>query len=302
VAHSHEGPAPDSDSRLLGAALALIVAFMIGEVLAAVFAGSLALLADAGHMLTDAVALGASWWVARLALRPARGAMTFGFKRAEILSAAGNGVTLTVTAAVILILAIQRLLHPTHVRGAVMTVVAFTGVAVNLAATTILARANRERLNVAGAFAHLVTDLWAFVGTALAGIIVLTTGFSRADPIASLVVVGLMVRAAWQLLSASGRILLEAAPEDVDLDDVRAHIMALPEVTAVHDLHAWVLTSDLPAVSAHVVVSDSCFANRRSPQLLDMLQECLAGHFDVAHSTFQIEPASHLEHELEQHD
>jgi cobalt-zinc-cadmium efflux system protein len=302
VLHSHHGPAADSDSHLLGAALALIVAFMVGEVLAAVFAGSLALLADAGHMLTDAVALGASWWVARLALRPARGSMTFGFKRAEILSAAGNGVTLTVTAAVILIIAIQRLLHPIHVRGAVMTVVALIGVAVNLGATTILARANRERLNVAGAFAHLVTDLWAFVGTAVAGIIVLTTGFSRADPIASLVVVALMVRAAWQLLRASGRILLEAAPEGVDLDDVRAHIMALPEVTAVHDLHAWVLTSDLPAVSAHVVVSDSCFAGGRSPQLLDMLQECLAGHFDVAHSTFQIEPASHLEHELEQHD
>jgi cobalt-zinc-cadmium efflux system protein len=302
LTHSHQSPTADTDSRLLGTALALIVAFMVGEVFAAVFAGSLALLADAGHMLTDAVALGASWWVARLALRPAHGAMTFGFKRAEILSAAGNGVTLTVTAAVILIVAIQRLVHPIHVHGAIMTVVAIAGVAVNLAATTILARANRERLNVAGAFAHLVTDLWAFMGTALAGIIVLTTGFSRADPIASLVVVGLMVRAAWQLLRASGRILLEAAPEDVDLDDVRAHIMDLPEVTAVHDLHAWVLTSDLPAVSAHVVVSDSCFADGRSPQLLDMLQACLAGHFDVAHSTFQIEPASHLEHELEQHD
>ncbi len=299
--HSH-GVGADADIRYLLIALCLIVAFMAGEVVAAFWSGSLALLADAGHMLTDAGALGASLWAARLASRPAAGAMTFGFKRAEILSAAANGVTLAAVGAVILVTAIQRLVHPISVDGAVMTIVATIGVAVNLLATTVLARANRDRLNIAGAFAHLVTDLWAFLGTVVAGIIIMTTGFDRIDPIASLVVVVLMGRAAWGLLRASGRILLEAAPEDVDLAEVRQHILDLPEVSAVHDLHAWVVTSDLPAVSAHVVVADACFANGLAPQVLDRLQACLAGHFDVEHSTFQLEPAGHLEHESPQHD
>ncbi|MBV9660964.1 MAG: cation diffusion facilitator family transporter, partial [Acidimicrobiales bacterium] len=155
---------------------------------------------------------------------------------------------------------------------------------------------------VAGAFAHLVTDLWAFAGTAAAAVVVITTGLQRADAIASLLVVGLMVHAAWGLLRASGRILLEAAPEDVDLQEVRDHILELPEVTSVHDLHAWVVTSDLPAVSAHVVIADACFANGMAPQVLDQLQACLAGHFDVEHSTFQLEPAGHVDHESPQHE
>jgi cobalt-zinc-cadmium efflux system protein len=291
-----------ADARYLLSALALIVAFMVGEIAAAALAGSLALFADAGHMLTDAGALGASWWAARLADRPAGGRMTFGLKRAEIISAAVNGVALAVVGAVILVTAADRLVHPVSVHGGVMTIVAAVGVAVNLVAATILARANRDRLNIAGAMAHLVTDLWAFVGTATAGLVILFAGFDRADPIASLVVVGLMARAAWSLLGRSGRILLEAAPEDFDLDDVRSHILRLPQVSAVHDLHAWVVTSDLPAVSAHVVVSDACFADGSAPQVLDALQDCLAGHFDVEHSTFQLEPASHVEHEAHQHD
>jgi cobalt-zinc-cadmium efflux system protein len=282
--------------------LALIVAFMSGEIAVAVLAGSLALLADAGHMLTDAGALGASLWAVYLAERPARGVMTFGFKRAEILSAAVSGLALAVVGAVILVSAVERLIKPVHVDGAVVTVVAGIGVAVNLLATSVLARANRKRLSIAGAFAHLVTDLWAFVGTALAGIVIITTGFNRADPIASLVIVVLMGRAGWGLLRASGRILLEAAPEGVDLDDVRNHILELADVTSVHDLHAWVVTSDMPALSAHVVIDEACFENGKAPQVLDQLQACLAGHFDVAHSTFQLEPASHIEHESPQHD
>jgi cobalt-zinc-cadmium efflux system protein len=300
--HHHHEIGIDHDARYLIAALVLIVGFMIGEVITAFVASSLALLADAGHMLTDAGALGASLWAARLALRPPTRGMTFGFKRAEILSAAFNGITLAVTGAVILVIAIDRLIHPVHVRGLLVTVVAAVGVVVNLAATAILARANRERLNIAGAFAHLITDLWAFVGTVVAGIVITVTGFDRADPIASLVVVALMARASWRLLHAAGRILLEAAPEDMDLDEVRSHLLEVPEVTAVHDLHLWVVTSDLPAISAHVVIADGCFDNGRAPQVLDQLQACLAGHFDVEHSTFQLEPASHVEHEVHQHD
>lgn len=275
---------------------------MIGEVVAAVLAGSVALLADAGHMLTDAGALGMSYWAARLAGRPAAGSMTYGFKRAEILSAALNGLTLSVVAAAITVGAVERLIHPGSVDGLTLVVVAATGIAVNLVATAVLARVGRRSLNIRAALAHLVTDMWAFTGTVAAGVVILTTGFRRADPIASLLVVALMVRASWVLLRESGRILLEAAPEEVDLDELRAHIMEMDEVSAVHDLHAWVLTSDLPAVSAHVVVADACFANGTAPQVLDRLQACLAGHFDVEHSTFQLEPASHVDHEASLHD
>lgn len=275
---------------------------MAGEVAAAVLSSSLALLADAGHMLTDAGALGMSIWAARLAGRPAVGAMTFGFKRAEILSAAANGVALAVVGGALLVGAGLRLAHPAPVDGATVLAVALVGVGVNLAATTVLQRADRASLNVAGAFAHLLTDLWAFAGTAVAGIVIMASGFQRADAIASLGVVALMATAAWRLLRASGRILLEAAPEGVDLQKLREHILGVAEVTAVHDLHAWVVTSDLPAVSAHVVVADACFANGKAPQVLDELQACLAGHFDVEHSTFQLEPATHVEHEPNRHD
>lgn len=302
AAHVHEGGDLSADARYLTAALILILAFMVAEVIAAIFAGSVALLADAGHMLTDAGALGASLWALRLAERPPAGRMTFGFKRAEILSAAANGVTLAAIGVLLFATAVNRLVHPIAVHGAPVTAVAAAGVVVNVAATAILARANRRRLNIAGALAHLVTDLWAFVGTLAAGVVIMTTGFDRADPIASLVIVALMGRAAYTLLRASGRILLEAAPDDMDLAVLRSHLLELPEVAAVHDLHVWVLNSDLPAVSAHVVVDDRCFADGSAPRLLDQLQACLAGHFDVEHSTFQLEPSGHVDHESPQHD
>ena len=297
----HTG-AVDADARYLSAALALILMFMVAEVVAAVLAGSVALLSDAAHMLTDAGALGASLWALHLAERPAAGRMTFGFKRAEILSAAANGVTLAAVGVLLLATAVNRLVHPISVHGAPVTGVAAAGVVVNVAATAILARASRRRLNIAGALAHLVTDMWAFVGTLDAGIVIMTTGFDRADPIASLVIVALMGRAAYTLLRASGRILLEAAPEDMDLTVLRNHLLELPEVTAVHDLHVWVLNSDLPAVSAHVVLEDRCCADGSTPRVLDEMQACLAGHFDVEHSTFQLEPAGHVDHESPQHD
>ena len=293
---------PGADGRYLTAALVLIVAFMIGELTAAFLSHSLALIADAGHMLTDAAAVGAALWTVHLARRPPTTGMTFGYRRAEVLSAALNGVTLFAVGAVILVEAVHRLVHPAAIRGTALLVVAAVGVVVNLAATVAVGRANRDRLDVAGAFAHLVTDVWAFIGTLVAGIVIVTTGFERADSIASLVVVALMARAAWPLLRSAGRILLEGAPEGVDLEAVRHHILELPGVSAVHDLHAWVVTSDLPAVSAHVVVSDACFASGAAAQLLDELQSCLAGHFDVGHSTFQLEADGHTDHESSFHD
>jgi cobalt-zinc-cadmium efflux system protein len=304
--HRHfHGPNWDSrqtDVRYLTAALALIAAFMAAEVIVAFAAGSVALFADAGHMLIDVGALGASIWAARLASRPASVSMTYGLKRAEVLSAAVNGIVLLVVAVVVGVEAIRRLIHPVGVTGAALVIVAAVGVVVNLVATGVLARANRTSLNIAGAFAHVRTDLWAFVGTFVAGVIVIVTGWNRADPLASLVIVALMVQAAVALLGDSGRVLLEGTPKGVDLAEVRAHILELPEVETVHDLHAWVVTSDLPAVSAHVVVRDDCFANGLAPQVLDRLQACLAGHFDVEHSTFQLEPVGHVDHESPQHD
>jgi cobalt-zinc-cadmium efflux system protein len=298
--HSHAVSA-DADKRYLLVALGLLSGFLVVEVVVAFTAGSVALLADAGHMLSDLGALGGSLWALDLAARPARDAWTYGWKRAEILSAAGNGVTLLVVSALITFEAVRRLIDPPPVAGLAVLLVALVGVAVNLAATVVLGKANRTSLNIEGAFQHLLTDLYGFLATVVAGIVILATGYRRADALASLVVVVLMLRAAYQLLRDSGKILLEAAPEGVDLEDLRAHLLETEHVTEVHDLHAWTVTSDLPAVSAHIVVSDACFQSGHCAQILDELQACLTGHFDVEHSTFQLEPPGHANHESHQH-
>jgi cobalt-zinc-cadmium efflux system protein len=295
--HDHISSHGGAHRSNLLVSIALIGGFMLAEVIAGAAAGSLALLADAGHMLADVGAIGAALWALHLADRPAEGSWTFGFKRAEILSAAGNGVLLLVVAAVVALVAVRRLIHPPTVHGLTVAVVAAVGIVINLGAAWVLAAGHRSSLNVEGAFQHILTDLYGFIATLIAGLIILGTGFSRADPIASLVVVALMLRASWGLLKASLRILLEAAPEAVDLADVRSHLLEPAHVRDVHDLHVWTVTSDLPAISAHVVVDDSCFLDGHAPQVLDELQQCLAGHFDVEHSTFQLEPASHADHE-----
>jgi cobalt-zinc-cadmium efflux system protein len=286
-----------SDLRCLAGALGLIASFMVGEVVAATVGGSLALLADAGHMLTDVAALGAGVFAARLARRPPSGVWTYGLKRAEILSAAANGVSLAAIGLVIVVEAARRLASPQPVAGAVVVATALAGAAVSLAAALLLARANRSSLNVRAAFAHVLTDLYAFGGTALAGVVIVVTGWERADALASLFVAALMARAAFGLLRDAGRVLLQGAPEELDLRDIRLHLRAVPHVLDVHDLHAWTVTSGLPTLSAHVVVEDHCFTTGHAPQLLDALQGCLAGHFDVAHATFQLEPISHGGHE-----
>lgn len=293
----HDHATGDRDVRLLLVAFAVITAFLVGEVIVAVVASSLALLADAGHLLIDALALLLAAGAARLAQRPVTDRWSFGLGRAEVLSAAINGVTLLVVGAVVLVEALRRLVHPPDVSGLPVVVTAVVGLGVNLFTTLLLSRADRTSMNIAGAFAHIVTDAFAFGATLIAGVVVASTDFSRADPIASLFVVALMVYAAWGLLRQSGGVLLERVPDDVNLAELRAHLAESMHVIDVHDLHAWTVGSGLPAVSAHVVVSDECFAEGRTPQLLDQLQGCLAGHFDVEHSTFQLEPAGHTEHE-----
>jgi len=279
-AHDHSG-----DRRRLALALALILAFMGGEIAAGIVAHSLALLADAGHMLTDAAALTAALVAATLAARPARGAWTFGFGRAEILAAQGNGIALLLVAVWIAYAASRRLASPTHVHGGIVVGVALAGIAVNLAATLVLAGADRTRLNVRGAFLHVASDLAAFVGTAIAGALILVTGWNRFDAIASLLVAALMIWAAWSLLRDSGRIFLEAAPAGIDPDAVAARLAADPDVVEVHDLHVWTVTSGFPALAAHVLVSPDtdCHGARRR------LQQLLEDRFRLHHVTLQVD-------------
>jgi cobalt-zinc-cadmium efflux system protein len=289
MAHDHvhgaHGVSADADSRKLTIALGLIVGFMAVEVATGVIAHSLALLSDAGHMLTDAVAIGLSLIAVRLAQRPAQGAMTFGLRRVEILSAQFNGATLLVLAAFIVYEAIRRLVSPPHVRGGLMLAIALVGIVVNLAAAWTLAKANRESLNVEGSFQHIVTDLWAFIGTAIAAGIILATGFGRADPIASLLVAGLMLRSSYGLLRDSGRVFLEAAPKGLDPQTIGRAMAAQSGVVEVHDLHVWEVTSGFPALSAHVLVGreNDCHDARRS------LEAMLHERFEIEHTTLQVD-------------
>jgi cobalt-zinc-cadmium efflux system protein len=284
--HGH-GVTAGSDGRLITMVLALIVGFLLFEVVMAFAGHSLALLADAGHMLTDAGALGASLLAIRLARRPASGVWTFGLKRAEVLSAQANGITLLGSSALVAFEAISRLIRPLPVTGGIVVAVAAAGVAVNVAATWVLARANRGSINVRGAFAHIVTDLYGFIGTLAAGIVIIATGFERADAIASLIVVGLMLRAAWGLLGETGRILLEAAPEGYAPGEITSAITSQPGVASVHDVHVWLITSGFPALSAHVLVRPpaDCHQVRRD------LEQLLCERFSLDHTTLQVDHA-----------
>ncbi|HET6570489.1 MAG TPA: cation diffusion facilitator family transporter [Solirubrobacterales bacterium] len=282
--HSH-GASADADRGKLAVALAMILAFMAAEVVTGILANSLALLSDAAHMLTDAAAIGFSLVAIELAQRPAEGRMTFGLKRAEILSAQANGITLLVLAAIIAIEAVRRLVSPPEVEATLILVVALAGIVVNLAATATLARANRESLNVEGSFQHILTDLFAFVGTAIAATVILLTGFDRADAIASLLVAGLMLRSAIGLLRESGRIFLEAAPKEIDPREI-GHLMAEQGgVVEVHDLHVWEVTSGFPALSAHVTVGADADCHRARLELAELIER----EFDIDHTTLQVE-------------
>jgi cobalt-zinc-cadmium efflux system protein len=286
--HGHAGHAharAATDARALTIALTLILAFMGAEVVAGIVASSLALLSDAAHMLTDAAALALSLAALRIARRPARGAMTYGFGRVEILSAQANGITLVLLALWIVYEAIRRLAAPPEVEGAIVVVVAVVGIAVNLAATFVLAGASRESLNVEGSFQHILTDLFAFIATAIAGAIILLTGFARADALASLLVAASMLYAGTRLVIASGRVFLEAAPAGLDPELIGRTLAAHPGVVEVHDLHVWEVTSGFAALSAHVVVG----SGRDCHELRRALQAELAERFELRHTTLQVD-------------
>ena len=294
--HEH-GPPPGADVRWLSGALALILAFMAGEVAAGLAAHSLALISDAAHMLTDAASIALVIITARLAARPPAGGYTWGLKRTEIMSAQANGITLVLLAIWLGYSAIRRLVTPPVVHGGTVLVVALIGIAVNVAATLLIARAGTgtgtgvraapRSLNLTGAFQHILTDLYAFIATAVAGLVIILTGFSRADAIATLIVVVLMLRAGYGLIRDSGRIFLEAAPAGLSPAAVGAAMAARPLVCEVHDLHIWEITSGLPAASAHVLVMPGadCHAVRAD------LEAFLGREYGITHATLQVDHA-----------
>ncbi|HEX5610599.1 MAG TPA: cation diffusion facilitator family transporter [Solirubrobacterales bacterium] len=282
--HSHAISA-EADTRMLALALGINVAFMLVEVVIGIVADSLALLSDAAHMLTDAGAIALALVAARLAQRRAKGSMTFGLKRGEILSAQFNGMTLLILALFIIYEGIRRLIAPPDVEAGLVFWVGIAGLGANLAAAWALAKANRQSLNVEGAFQHNLIDAFGSIGAAVAAVVILTTGFERADPIASLVVAGLMLFSAYGLLRASGRIFLEAAPEGMDPDAIGKSLLAEPGVVEVHDLHLWEITSGFPALSAHVVVEPKADCH----QIRFHLAEELKSRFHIDHTTLQVE-------------
>jgi len=287
-AHGHPHDARlISDRRALWIALVLILALLGGELAAGLVAGSLALLADAGHMLTDAGALGFALFAAALAGRPPSGRWTFGFRRVEVLAAQVNGVTLGLAALWIVYSAARRLASPPDVDAWLVLAVALAGAAVNLVATGILARASHRSLNVRGAYVHLATDLAAFAGTAVAAGLIIVTGWDRFDPLAGLGVAALMLWASFGLLRESGRIFLEMSPAEIDPGEVGRAIVRMPHVVETHDLHVWTVTSGFPALSAHVLVEPGadCHAVRREVDA--MLKE----RFAVDHTTLQVDHA-----------
>ena len=286
-AHHHHGPAADADRRWLAVALGVIATFMVVEIVAGILADSLALLSDAAHMLTDAGALLLSLIVLRLVRRPAESTSVRLSPKVRLPSAQANGATLLVLAGVIAVEAVRRLWSVPEVDGGFVLVVGLVGACANVGAAAALGKAERRSLNVEGARAHVLTDLFASLAAATAGAVVLVTGFDRADAIASLMVAALMLRSGWRLLRDAGRVLLEGAPEGVDPDAVGHALARMPGVVEVHDLHVWEVTSGFPALAAHVLVKpgDDCHGVRRS------LQAMVGERFGIEHVTLQVDHA-----------
>jgi len=301
-AHDHGGrTATGRHRRRLVAVLGLNIGVLVLQVIGGIASGSLALLADAGHMLTDSTGLVIALVAVTLAARPATTARTFGLQRIEILAALTNGLLLVGIAVWVLIRAVDRWQQPEHVNSSLMLTVAVVGAAANIIGLLILRAGKDESLNLRGAYLEVLGDLLGSIAVVVAAVVIALTGWTRADSIASLAIVVLILPRAWSLLRDVVDVLLEATPKGVDLDTVREHIREVPGVLDVHDLHAWTITSGVPVLSAHVVVDDACLAEDRSGQVLDRLGECLGHHFDVEHCTFQLEPVGHAEHEGASH-
>ncbi|MBX9243836.1 cation transporter [Actinotalea ferrariae] len=294
--HSH-GTATGRHRRRLVIVLALTLSVVVVQVIGGLASGSLALLADAGHMLTDATGVAIALIAAALAGRPATKSRTYGLQRAEILAALANAVLLGVLGVWVIVEAVKRWNDPPEVATGLMLMVAVAGAIANLVSLLILRGGQSESLNLRGAYLEVLGDLVGSVAVIVAGVVIATTGYTRADVIASIAIGAFILPRAWSLLREVIDVLLEATPKGIDLDVVREHIKGVRGVVDVHDLHAWTITSGVPALSAHVVVDQECIRDGRSGEVLDALAECLGEHFDTEHCTFQLEPVGHGAHE-----
>ena len=298
--HTHAPPAGTATAAYRGrlrVALSITLTVMVLEIVGGMLADSLALIADAAHMATDALGLGMALVAIHFANRPATGNRTFGYARAEILAALANCLLLLGVGGYVLYEAIQRFITPADTAGGLTVLFGTIGLVANMISLTLLVRGQAESLNVRGAFLEVAADALGSLAVIVAALVILATGWQAADPIASLVIGLMIVPRTLKLLRETLDVLLESAPKDVDMTEVRAHILALDGVEDVHDLHAWTITSGMPVLSAHVVVRSDVLSAIGHEKMLHELQECLGDHFDVEHCTFQLEPSGHAEHE-----
>lgn len=301
MTHGHSHDAAALSRRALSIVLAITATVCVVEVVGAVVAHSLALLADAGHVLTDAGGLALSLWAVVLSARTPTQQRTWGLRRAEVLVAAVQSAVLLAVAAGVVVEGVRRLPHPPDVAGTPMLAFGVLGLAGNLVAVAVLARSGDRGFATRGVRLEVLGDALGSVAVIAAAGCVALTGWTRADPVVSIVVGTLIVPRTWRLLRETVDVLLESVPRHVDLSQVRAHLLSVPHVQEVHDLHASLVSTDLPVLTAHVVINDDCFHDGHAPQLLASLASCLAGHFDVEHSTFQLEPAGHSDSEHHVH-
>jgi cobalt-zinc-cadmium efflux system protein len=305
VGHGHDHGVLDlavSHRRSLSVVLAISTVILLVEVVGAFASGSLALLADAGHMLTDVAGLSLALVAATLSLRPATPTRTWGYKRAEVLAAAAQAGLLLAVGAFLLVEGVRRLIEPPVVESGLMFAVALVALVGNVVSLVVLSRIQRGNLNTRAAFLEVATDALGSLAVLVAAVLIATLGWVRADAVTSILIALLIVPRTLRLLRETVDVLLEATPRTIDTADVRAHVLGVPHVVAVHDLHVTRVATDLPVLTAHVVVEDGCFHDGHLPAMLDELQSCLADHFDVEHSTFQFEPLGHDRHEHAAHD
>ena len=306
MGHDHGGVANRSgraNRTRLAIAFGITISVLAVEVVGALISGSLALLADAGHVASDAIGLLVALVASAVALRPATDRHTFGFQRLEVLAALINGVLLAVVAVWVAIEAVRRLLEPaeTEVVAAPMIIVAAIGLAANVAAFLVLRGGDRRSLNLRGAYLDVLGDLLGSIAALVAAAIILLTGFVGADAIASLVIAAMIAPRAVMLLRDVVRVLTESVPRDMNVEKIREHLLETPGVVAVHDVHVWAITSGAPVFTAHVVVQAGVLERGETGLMLERLGECLSGHFDVEHSTFQLEPSGHADREEHAH-
>jgi cobalt-zinc-cadmium efflux system protein len=303
VTMSHDHGASSSRPRL-AIALAITSVVLVAEVIGAILTGSLALLVDAAHMLTDAGGLTIALVAATLAGRPATAQRTWGFARSEVLGATAQAAVLLAVGIFVVVEAVQRLVNPPEIAGELLVVFGVIGLLGNVASIAVLASQRGKNLNMRAAFLEVVNDALGSVAVIIAAIVIVVTGFLFADAIAAILIGAFIVPRAILLLRDSTNVLLESTPKGVDLESVRGHLLELEHVIAIHDLHVSQIATGLPVLTAHVVVEDSCFYDGHTARMLDSLQHCVAAHFDVQieHSTFQLEPAGHGAHEHPTHD